>query len=605
MYNYKTIYSVIMINKNTKFFIAISLITSLLVSCTIKPEKITNTEKIAATKATLNTLHIDDGSKEFKIDLRKAIALAMDSNLEYRIKKVQSALAYKQYDLAKTELYPNIDLKSDYNNRNRDYIKTLGDVSGGTSAAQSLIPHTIKTGSVVFNWDILDFGLSYVRAKQAADRYLLAVEQRKQMAATIINDVIKNYTLAYYGQELNEQLQEIETSVNDAITITDKAIEQEVGERQLILGYRKALIEDYRQAKDNVIYFNQSRDKLLNLINYNAKVKMEDVQLKLAAPDPYLLKLPSLNSDLLHLDTIALFFRPELSESIYKIREIEKQKAVTILEKLPSLGFNLGYNYDSDKYLKFQNWWSHNLNLAWNLLHMATIPAAIDTVETQLETARLTHLASSAVILGEVRVLLYNYRMKKYDFHLAEDQSKFATNLYNHTLNLVTSGMGDEQTLVTDKLVALNSELSKLRSFVDARNLFEDLVLALGLYNYGGEFIHDDGVDFNIVNTWFENFNAKTFDEVINEEYKKIDSGNDLASASKYHKEYKEQEEKNKKDAKEKKSEEHHSKVENDDQTKLTLNLSEIMSTTRLKNTYNTIASQVGDYLAQLFGDTA
>lgn len=589
-----------MINKYVKFLVLASFVSNVFVSCSIKPEKITYADKIKSTKETLNALHVEDSKKsnELKLTLRDAVQLAIENNLEYRIKRVQSALAYKQYDLAKTELYPNIDLRFDYNHRSRDYIKTLGDVSGGESEAQSLIPHTIKTGNVVFNWDILDFGLSYVRAKQAADRYLLALEQRKQMAATIINDVIKNYTLAYYGQELSTKIQDMEASVNEAIKITDTVIEQEVGERHLVLGYRKTLIEDYRQAKDYLTYFNQSRDKLLNLINYASKVKLEDTPLKLAEPDPYLLKLPSVESDLLYLDTIALFFRPELSESTYKIREIEKQKTVTVLEKLPSFGFNFGYNYDSDKFLKHQNWWSDNLNLAWNLLHLATIPAAVDTVETQIEAAKLTHLASSAVILGEVRVLLYNYKMKKYDYHLAEKQSNFANNIYSHSLNMVTSGLGDEQTLITDKLIALNSELSKLRTFVDARNLFEDLILALGLYNYAGEFVNQERTDFKVVNSWMDNFNDKPFDNLVNEEYKKIESGHDLAAISKVHKEQKEKEV----DVKTKKPEgANDAQVkEHDKQARLTVNLPE-------PNVYKTtaIASQVGDYLAQLFGNTA
>lgn len=583
--------------------IVVIVTLGLMTGCTIEPEKITKLERVEEAKQMLDKLHVVD-QQQLQINLRQAIALAIENNLEYRVKKVQSALAYKQYDLAKTELYPNIDLSYDYNHRNRDYIKTLGDVAGGSSDAQSLIPHSIKTGNITFNWDILDFGLSYVRAKQAADRYLLSQEQRKQMAAMIINDVIKNYTLAYYGQELAEQLQEVKSNVEQALEATDKALEQGVGDNQAMLGYKKTLLEDYREARDYLTYFNQSRDKLLNLINYNSKTTLEQVPLKLAKPDDYLLKLPSIESSLLFLDTIALFFRPELGQAIYKVRETERQKSVALLEKLPSFGFNLGYNYDSDKFLKFQNWWSDNISLAWNLLHMATIPAALDTVETQLEAAKLTQLASSAVILGELRVLLYNYKMKKYDYLLSEKQSEFANNIYNHGLNLVTSGLGDERALVGDKLVAINSELSKLRTFVDARNLFEDVVLALGLYNYGGEFVNKGSVDFGIVNKWIDNFNTKDFDTLINDEYIAINTAFDLEANSNFHKNAAEDqgEQQHKVEPRGNNSEQKlkTSEPKHDEHARLSVNLP---MKNKVATGYNKLAVRIGGYLTNLFSN--
>ncbi len=528
-----------MTNKSTVLPVVVTVFfAAILSSCSVAPVKLTNQDKAQVTKNTLQKLHINDSIKEFKIDLKQAIALALENNLEYRLGKVQAALAYKQYDLAKTDMYPNLDLAFAYDKRNRDYVKILGTTTGEDSTAQSLIPHTIKTGNVVFNWDVLDFGLSYVRAKQAADRYLLSMEQRKQMAAKIINDVIKSYTLAYYGQELEQQIKDLEKSLSDSLALTDSALEQGVGEKQQLLEAKKVLIEDYREAKDYLTYFSQSRDKLLNLLSFNSPNKLENSPLKLERPDPYLVKLPALDTHLLYLDTVSLFYRPEVSESIYKIKETEKQKTVAVLEKLPSFGIRLGYNYDSDKYLLHQNWWSDNLSLAWNILHLASIPAAMDTAEAQIEAAKLTQLASSAVILSEIRILLYNYKMKKYDFHLAEKESLFSGQIYEHILNLSTAGMGNEQDLIKYKLQAINSELSKLKSFADARNIFEDLVLAMGLYGLEGEFINKSYVDTAIINKWLEKFSNKEFDDIITTEFKNIDQIYNLSNSSDVYKKH-------------------------------------------------------------------
>jgi len=293
----------------------------------------------------------------------------------------------------------------------------------------------------------------------------------------------------------------------------------------------KIILEDYRSAKDYLIYFNQSRDKLLSLINYNSNQQLEDVGVKLFPPDQYLTKLPAINSSLLNLDTIALFYRPELTQALYKINETEKQKYLVVLERLPSLGFNLGYNYDSDKFLLHQNWWSDNISLAWNLLNLATIPGALDTTETQIEAAKLTHLASSAVVLGEIRVLLYNYKMKKYDYTLAEQESVYSNDIYQHSLNNFAANLSEKQVLLTDKLVAMNAELTRLRAFVDTRNLLEDIIMSLGLYHTEGDLVKKDYVDTAIINKWINKFNEHEFDKLISAEYKNLK----LADAGEVH----------------------------------------------------------------------
>lgn len=552
-------------------------------SCTIKPVKLTKIEKSESVNESLSKLHVQNDNN-FKINLRQAIGLALRNNLEYKLQKVQQAFAYKQFDLAKTEMYPSLDMSYAYDQRNRDYVKELVDVGGDSSEAQSLIPHTIKTGSVLFNWNVLDLGLSYVRAKQASDRYLIVQEQRKQIASRIISQVIKNYTMAYYGQELQDQIKELESDVSKSLSMTDNAIAKGVGKRQSLLEYKKGLIAEYRAAKDYLILFQQARESLFNLINFNRKDKIEVAQLLLEKPDPYLTKLPSVDSKLLPMDTISLYLRPEISEAVYKIRETDRQRYVVVLEKLPSFGFNFGYNYDSDKYLLHQNWWSNNMSIAWNILNMATIPAALDTTEAQLEAARLTHLASSAAVLGELRVALYNYKMKKYDYHLAEKDSEFTTKLYNHNVNLATAGMGDGQSLVKYKLSSVNSELSKLRAFVDARNLFEDLVVAMGLYSSEGEFINKSDVELGIVANWMEKFNKNEFDNIIADQYIKIRDANKLAEVSELHKESHESEDKPNTG-----KQEHHARLK--------LNIPQ-------GNENLQLAGKIGNYLAKLFSYT-
>lgn len=498
-----------------------SITTFLTSSCSVQPEVLSSLEKRNQVYNSLDALEYKD-QNVISIDLRQAIVLAIENNLEYRLNKMQAALAYKQYDLAKLDLYPKIDVNTAYDHRNKDYIKNLINTSTGTG--QSLIPHTIKTGTILFNWNVLDFGLSYIKAKQASDRYLAVTEQRKKIAMKVINDVVKNYALAYYAQEINKQIREVEQSISDSLKLTDTAIDKEIGERDKLLANRKILLDLYKVTREHLVYFNQSRDKLLNLINFNSTNQLGANMVVLMPLDKYLSKLPVVNSNLASLDVVALFNRPEITEASYKTNEVKRQKIAVVLEKLPSLGFSMGYNYDSDKFLKFQNWWSDNVHLAWNLLQLAAIEPAIDTVETQIKAQELTYLASSAVVLGEIRVLLYNYKMRQYDYNLAEKESAYTTAIYKHNLNLLSTGMNSEQEVIKDKIASMNSELEKIKSFVDARNLLEDVIMSLGLYQLNGELVNNDHVNLAVVDEWLNMFNTSRFDDIIKKEYEQIQS---------------------------------------------------------------------------------
>ncbi len=487
-------------------------ITLLLSSCATPPEKISKKDRQKHAATTLDTLQTS--AKEVKsIDLRQAISLAIENNLEYKVNKLQAALAYKQYDLAKLDMAPKIDTSFAYNKRNKDYIKNLANAPAGP--AQSLIPHTQEIGTMLFNWNVLDFGLSYVRAKQAGDRYMVAQEERKKIAMQLINNVVKNYTLAYYGQVMNKQMAEVEKEVDKFLKVADVALDQGIDDRNKLLDYKKSLLEAYRESRNYITYFNESRDKLMSLISYNSEDTSDAPQIELLPPEAYLTKLPVINSKLADLDMVALFNRPELTQAIYKTNEVSRQKWVELLQRLPSFGFNFGYNYDSDKNLKYQNWFSENMTIAWNLLQLASIQPSLDTAETQLEAQELTYLASSAVILGEIRVLLYNYKSKKYDYDLAARQSKYDDEIYKQSLNLVSSGMSDQQTLVKDKISAINSEMMKLRTFIEARNLLEDVILSLGLYHTPGELVMDEFVNPTIIAKWMDNFTSTSFDKII------------------------------------------------------------------------------------------
>ena len=48
---------------------------------------------------------------------------------------------------------------------------------------------TLRSGDLALSWNILDFGLSYVRARQAADQVLIAREIQRRTTHGLLEDV--------------------------------------------------------------------------------------------------------------------------------------------------------------------------------------------------------------------------------------------------------------------------------------------------------------------------------------------------------------------------------------------------------------------------------
>ena len=61
---------------------------------------------------------------------------------------------------------------------------------------------TRRLSSVEFSWNVLDFGVSYFRAKQRADEFLIAQERKRRVIQTMVHDVRFAFQRALAAQNL-------------------------------------------------------------------------------------------------------------------------------------------------------------------------------------------------------------------------------------------------------------------------------------------------------------------------------------------------------------------------------------------------------------------
>ena len=129
------------------------------------------------------------------VGLYEAVARAVKYNLDKRVREMEQVVRNHDLRVAHYSMLPNAVASAGYNGRN--------NYSGGSSleilsprqvGPESLTASTsserdVRNADMAFSWHMLDFGLSWVRAKQAADKVLIAEESRRRVINRLVEDV--------------------------------------------------------------------------------------------------------------------------------------------------------------------------------------------------------------------------------------------------------------------------------------------------------------------------------------------------------------------------------------------------------------------------------
>ena len=157
------------------------------------------------------------------VDLYEAMARALKYNLDHRVELMEVALRESQLRLAHYSLLPDVVANAGYAGRNNysggTSVELLSDnVTGDVSLRSSTASEKdVRTTNIAFSWHILDFGLSYVRARQAADQVLISNERRRKVINQIIEDVRAAYWRTVAAERTMDQLHGLSGRITRAL----------------------------------------------------------------------------------------------------------------------------------------------------------------------------------------------------------------------------------------------------------------------------------------------------------------------------------------------------------------------------------------------------
>lgn len=456
---------------------ALALASLALAACTATPHPVTRDELEAQRNQDRAILFAEQEPVSAPISLYDAMARAIRYNLDQRQRLMEQALALRQLDVANYAMLPRLAASAGYVGRSNEAGSSSLSLLTGR---QSLEPSTSEdrnrfTFDLTLTWNVLDFGVSYFRAQQQADRSLIAAERRRRAIHTILQDVRVAYWRAVAADRLlariDPLIQRVDRALQDARSIEARQLQAPLA----ALTFQRALIDTLGQLHAVRRQLVSARTQLAALMNLPPG---SSYQLAASPDDP---ALPELSFNVAEMEDLALVHRPELREEAYQARITTNEAHAALLQLLPGINLNAGYNYDSNSFLFNPDWISMGARVVGNLINLATGPAALRTAEAQEEVDRARRLALTMAVLTQLHVAALEYRESREEYRIAADLSRVDDRIVRQLSAAAATQRTGDLDLIQGELNAVFGMLRRDLAYAEAQNAAGRIFVSLGL----------------------------------------------------------------------------------------------------------------------------
>jgi multidrug efflux system outer membrane protein len=446
-------------------------------ACSITPKPLTTSDRYQESIKDLKELFAQQEPMSGKLDFYQALARGLKYNLDYRIKRVNSALQAGQLDVAIYTMFPALNTSGSIYNRNNEYASSGITTTGAPTDILNSTPNTVRSARVALSWNILDFGLGYVKAKQQGERYLIAQEEARKQIQQLSQDVLIAYWSAYSAQELMMEASEFESILNNAKKKLSAAMRDNTIPKQSILDYEGALLDGNRHIIQLQYKYDKAILDLKHLLNLPPGLK-----LTLTEPPLTLRNIHDLSKlDFRKVDALTLVNRPELRGQNYQQRIAKWGVKTVILQSLPGITLNEGWNYNSNEFLLNTMWVDRSVDLAWNLLNVASLPASFKAADTQVQYEQLKLMALTLTALTETRYAYSHYETLRTEYNVAHKQTINAEEIFKLDKDRNRAALASDQQVIIAKLHTLTARMDEDLLLSDLSTSLGELYASVGL----------------------------------------------------------------------------------------------------------------------------
>ncbi len=411
------------------------------------------------------------------ISLYEAMARALKYNLDYRVKRAKSDLANAQLNLAHYSMLPDVVSKTEYYGRNNQAASksidlTTGLVDPNASTSSEL---DVFSSELVFSWNILDFGLSYVKAKQAADRAVIAREIQRSMKHKLIEEVRVVFWKAVAYGRLIKGLEKLEKRVNAALANIKQLSSGHQTSRIEALNAERELVKIKTAIKSIQADYVGAKTELAKLMNIRPGTPFE---LEGSARG----KMPEhIGMSLDRMLHSAVSNRAEVRQLAYEHRINVNDAHAALLDLLPGLKVYAGPHWNSNSYLVNSNWVSWGASVSWSMLKLLQYPAKKYSIERQRELIQRRALAQTMAVLTQVHVSRARYHHYRENLVVAGQYKSVQGRLTRQVEAETRAARVSGHELLLEQMNALVADAKYDLAYADLQGAYANLYASIGI----------------------------------------------------------------------------------------------------------------------------
>lgn len=461
----------------------VSVVALIASGCVIHPVPLEDASLNDAASRNQSQVTADQEAVGNNVDLYEAMARALKYNLDHRVEIAEKSVRRGELDLSHFSMLPNAVANSGFAARDNFNASSSFNLTNNLEnfAASTSQEKRIGSADIGFTWNILDFGLSYVRARQSADKVLVQEELSRKVMHRIVEDVRTAYWRAVSAERLMQRLKSLEGQTRTALAETRALYTSRQTSPITALTYERELVEIKQKIGEIQRELNTAKAQLAALMNVRP-----DTPFKIVLPARGKTSL-ELKAGLKEMISTAVFNRPELRELEYRLRINEHEADAALLELLPGLQMYAGSNYDSNDFLLNAEWLNWGAKASWNLIKVFNYPARREVVERQDELLKTRGLALTMAVMTQVHVSRIRFLHAKKELDTAAEYLNVQTRLVEQMRTEAAADRISKQTLIREEMNTLVAEAKHDIAFATLQNAYANLFSSMGLDPYAWE----------------------------------------------------------------------------------------------------------------------
>ncbi|MEZ5902934.1 MAG: TolC family protein [Alphaproteobacteria bacterium] len=463
----------------------------------------------------INTIE-DDRTKIYQppqpeqqpLKVEEVLARAIKHNLDAKVSELDALIAADDVNLQMLNALPSINAKIQRQGRNNEGGSSSFSVLTNTESLQPSISQEQyrNVAQLTTEWNLLDTGINLWRGKTALDQMLIAQERRRK----IYQGVVQDSYIAFWRAAVAQQTLPNIDSLIDKIDERLEKDEQQTAQGLVSLGdaqSRKTQLLDQKAQLNRLKNgLSLAQIELKTLIAYPLD---QELILDLENQDPLgSASLPSITASIEDYELKALTSRPEIREEILNKRISTRDIKLSIVETIPGAELLLTGNYDSNKFLVYNNWVDGIAGLTASINKIFTAPTRYKKAKNIDALSDQRRQALVAAIITQVHVAASRYNTLENAYQEQTKSVGHAQKILKRATDYKDVGLMSKAELLNTEVDYNIANINRAFAFADAQDAY-------------GRFINTLGIDL-----WDENNPDLSIENYANQIRKNLDASN-------------------------------------------------------------------------------